>query len=391
MRISTQLRLVAALIAAFLPFALASSSNFEAGRSPQQQLYTPSVIERDLVSIHVNPDSILEEHTHFSSDFAHARALPDSNTLVYVTPWNNHGYDVAKIFKGKFSHVSPVWYSIKPVRTSGSKSRYELHGANDVDQGWISDVRVPEGSADSDIQAVKIVPRFQLLDFGQEDVMPLVQERSHAEDMADVIVAECMKQEFDGFVLEFQIAGFAQDFVKILSAKARGASLEFFLVIPPIRDQERVLFQPDHFEALKDYVDGFSLMTYDYSNPNSPGPNSPISWVEENILTLCPDIDSRHKLLVGMNMYGNDYSRSKGETVTGSSYLKLIEQYNPKFVWQKETAEHFFKYKKGSEDHVVWYPTLKSIDTRISLFEEMGVGISVWEIGQGLDYFYDLL
>ena len=24
------------------------------------------------------------------------------DTLAYVTPWNNHGYDVVKIFKGKF-------------------------------------------------------------------------------------------------------------------------------------------------------------------------------------------------------------------------------------------------------------------------------------------------
>lgn len=38
--------------------------------------------------------------------------------ILWLFQWNNHGYDVAKIFANKFSMVSPVWLQVVP---EGSK------------------------------------------------------------------------------------------------------------------------------------------------------------------------------------------------------------------------------------------------------------------------------
>lgn len=49
-----------------------------------------------------------------------------------------------------------------------------------------------------------------------------------------------------------------------------------------------------------------------------------------------------------------------------------------------------YVFRTSESRFVVFYPTLHSINTRIQLAAEMGVGLALWELGQGLDYFYDL-
>lgn len=51
--------------------------------------------------------------------------------------WNNHGYDVAKIWGPKFDVVSPVWLQI----LRKGKLKYEVGGTHDIDDGWVKDVR----------------------------------------------------------------------------------------------------------------------------------------------------------------------------------------------------------------------------------------------------------
>merc|ERR1712212_717213 len=53
------------------------------------------------------PSEVVLNHDSYSRDTK--SKIYDGHVLGYITPWNSHGYNVAKIFGNKFSSISPVW------------------------------------------------------------------------------------------------------------------------------------------------------------------------------------------------------------------------------------------------------------------------------------------
>jgi chitinase domain-containing protein 1 len=50
------------------------------------------------------------------------------------------------------------------------------------------------------------------------------------------------------------------------------------------------MFLAEDLQQLAEDVDYFSLMTYDYSSPARPGPNSPVQWVRRYVPVTQHDI-----------------------------------------------------------------------------------------------------
>ncbi|XP_024538957.1 chitinase domain-containing protein 1 [Selaginella moellendorffii] len=327
-----------------------------------------------------------------------AKRKLNGTVLAYVTPWNSKGYDMAKKFRHKLTHVSPVWYQLR--RDDKGMS---LAGKHDVDQGWISEVR-KQGFP-------LIVPRVVLEGWSLDSMLVSADEKQKA---IKLILEECKEQAYDGIVLEawnswasyrilenHRLREKALAFIRELGSslhKLNAASatrpLQLVLVIPPERGGGPEEFTRGDLHSLQHAVDGFSLMTYDFSNAYRPGPNAPLPWIRSclNSLLAGKSNEVSSKILMGINFYGNDYVLPRGGgAIVGDQFLELLKEYTPKLVWDSMNREHYFDYSKDQNKHRVYFPTAKSVTSRLEESVSAGVGVSIWEIGQGLEHFFDLL
>lgn len=360
---------------------------------PQQRIAESSVYERALVTPNVTWDSIVAEHGRPWRDSGHRHFR--NSVLAYVTPWNSLGYDMAKKFRTKFTHVSPVWYQLKR-EYNGLK----LYGKHDVDRNWINDVR-QDGIP-------MIVPRVVL----EGNPVNMLVDPAERQRAIDLIANECENMDYDGIVLEAwtswaffsvldkrSLRQKALEFVRELGTTLHGmkasnnGNMQLHFVIPPPTDPTRDArsFSRADMAVLGNTVDGLSVMTYDFSGPSRPGPNAPASWIRSTLQTLRTN-DTAPEVLLGLNFYGNDYTLPQGGgPIVGHQYISVLEKYEPEFIWEKSFEEHYFVYDGEDTKHLVFYPTLASISARLNTASNVGAGISIWEIGQGLEYFFDLL
>ncbi|KAK7338042.1 hypothetical protein VNO77_18639 [Canavalia gladiata] len=391
------------LIAFFIVSSIIAVATYWFKQSSPSQYRESYVYQQGLVTTDVNYQRVLTENSKVSENTSQRHySYP---VLAYITPWNSKGYELAKRFNSKLTHLSPIWYDLKSQQTS-----LVLEGRHNADKEWISELKKTEAL---------ILPRVVL----EASPAVLLRKEKQTNKAINLIVTECKEMGYDGIVLESwsrwaaygilhdpNMRNLALQFVKQLgdalhsvsSERNGGQQLQLVYVIgPPSSDKlQEHDFGPKDLETLSEAVNGFSLMTYDFSNPRNPGPNAPLKWIHIVLQLLLGNSGNRVRslapnILLGINFYGNDFSLSKdagGGAIIGRDYLALLEKHRPVLQWDENSGEHFFLYTDDEDTrHAVFYPSLKSISLRLEEARSWGCGISIWEIGQGLDYFFDLL
>ena len=181
----------------------------------------------------------------------------EATVLGYVTPWNGHGYDIAKIFSGsKINLVSPVW-----LQLHASDSGYKISGLHDKDQKWMAKVKKANA---------KVLPRLLFEKWTGADYMKLFSHPEEVKKLSDVLVELCAQHDFDGLVFEVwsQLGGQAKpqlrQMIIDLSAALRKSGKMTVLVIPPplYHDDHKGMIDANDVDRMADAVDYFSLMTY---------------------------------------------------------------------------------------------------------------------------------
>nr|CDS26995.1 Glycoside hydrolase chitinase domain containing protein 1 [Hymenolepis microstoma] len=296
---------------------------------------------------------------------------------------------MAKIFAKKFTIISPVWFQLKPIG-------YEIDGVHNIDYKWMESVKLANSN-------ITFAPRVIFEQWNAGDFQKVLTNSQYRLDCIKALRNLCRTHGFNGLTLEVWMQHFGtsqQVLMDFLIELAKGLHIDAKFLILPIppsiyKGNFEGRFGRAHFDVLAKYVDYFSLMTYDYSNPYSPGENAPLEWVTRCVKNLVPDdkdIVKRARILTGINFYGYDYTPSQrdGRAVVSHEVVDIAKKFSPKFKWHTSSSEHSMEYidEKGNE-HSLYFPTIYSIAKRVAMVEDMGTGLSVWEIGQGFESFYD--
>ncbi|CAF3520953.1 unnamed protein product [Adineta steineri] len=375
------------------------------------QLPEINIFERGLLEEDLTPASILANYQSYCSTCTDVRHFSNP-TLIFITPWNNHGYDVAKIFAQKFDYISPVWFNVKRI---GYK-KYRIDGTHDIDSEWVKFLK--EKNSD-----IRIVPRVAFEKWTSGDVHALFESEGEKQQLALALKNFLIKYDelFDGYVFELlsQFHASAKEILHhilidiahhIHEIDNTARRKEIILAVPPLEEY----LNRDDFNLLSEHLDGFHIMTYDFSG-RQPGPVSPIIWIKE-VMDRFPSskTDTSVKIFLGIHLYGYRYDRImpppakeqqqfQMKHILGRDYIEFLKQYFPsaKIHFDERAHEHITVVHARSETNIngkaqflpniiLFYPSLKSIYDRLELAIKLNVGIAIWDGGQGFDYFFDL-
>ncbi len=87
-----------------------------------------------------------------------------------------------------------------------------------------------------------------------------------------------------------------------------------------------------------------------------------MEWMRDSVLTLAASSNHRNKILLGLNLYGYDYSPpNQMNAVIGKEYLAILEKVkgSSRLQWLEDAQEHVVEYSASGVAHKLFYPTLK--------------------------------
>lgn len=339
-------------------------------------------------------------------------------TLVYVTPWNSAGYNYTLHHARRIHMVSPVWYQLR-VGKGGSVVLEGAHEAeSEANAAWLAGFE----SADT----AEVLPRFEVQFASPEEAEAMLFfPRGEAEKLAELIAREVALRRYAGAVLEMPGLERAVPVVKKIGAALHDKGKKLVVVGAPPHDlKQEAGITRQAIRDMGDAVDFVSLMTYDHSQSvGREVGNAPYGWMREVLeaLTLPGDDDAdddddifgdddddisgsqktskttdavASKLLLGLNFYGFTLTKDGViNTITSQEYGSLVEFGTVSMPHEVQWTERLGvkEHRLVSQLWSIWYPTCLSLLWRKSLADEFGVGLAVWEGGQGLDYFWDVL
>ena len=312
------------------------------------------------------------------------RGTPSRHTLVVASMpyWSiGHGTEVVLAHRGAVTEVSPWMYGLD--RAGGIDTQYRPGQAAAV----TGDIRRLRSAG------LLVVPSLANITGGQW-AYPAVGRMLHSPPLmarhVAAIVALVQREHYAGIDIDYENlhAADRQAFTTFVTRlahalHARGKVLSVAVFAKTTNAGTAPFNVAQDYAAIGRAADQVRLMAYDYHWPTSPpGPVAPVSWVRSVLRYARTQIPAA-KIVLGIPLYGYDWSGGHASGLSWLQALRLSRQYHVTPRYDAASQAPWFSYTDAAgRRHTVWFENAESSRAKFEVAQGAGIaGVYLWMYG----------
>ncbi len=169
-------------------------------------------------------------------------------------------------------------------------------------------------------------------------------------------------------------------FLNSLGAVLHNQGLLLTIAVPAKRSKWEA--QGYDFTEIGRICDAITIMTYDeHYSGGLPGPIASLPWMTQ-ALDYAINFIPRNKILLGIPVYGYDWSTQITRMIPLRDMPALIKETQGRVLWSDHAVEPYFHYWQGRDKHTVWFENEISTKVRLGFIKTYRIrGIAIWRLG----------
>ena len=313
-----------------------------------------------------DPPNIETERPDRSLDFIVAGWLPFWDT--------DEGMRTVRDFPGALDEVSPFWYESRAdgqVASSPKPERPEIIQAlRALGLQVLPTIRAFDATTTSSIITDDAKRAFHI-----ERIVTLVVDRGY--DGIDIDYESIRPEDRDAF----------SQFIRELGSalRAREKTLVTTIYAKTSFPGSPGSSYGHDYQAAGEASDRVRIMGYDQHYPGGPpGPVASAAWVKQ-VLDYAVTKIPKEKIILGIPAFGYDWPVAGGRaaSVVHDDASGLSLTHDAPIQWDEAAQSPFFRYNSGAEQHLVWFENNRSLQAKVELAREFGIGgVAIWRLGR---------
>ena|SRR5436190_6062024 len=295
-----------------------------------------------------------------------------ARVAAWIPPWDANALTSIQLNANAVSESNPVWYSWNADGT--------------IARNWNAENATWRAA----MTGTRLVPTIQNVvnkAFDGNAAATMLATPASREAHAEAIAQLAVMNAFDGIDVDYERVPVASRasftaFVATLAQKLHAANKNLSVTVYAKTSDAANWNGPgaEDWPALGSLVDAVKIMAYDYSwSSSAPGPIAPLDWLDR-IASYAESAIPREKIVIGLPLYGYDWSGGTGRGVTYSQATQSAQSAGAP-VSHDANGEATYTYA----GHVVYFQDAASYARKVEMLQQKHPqigGFAHWALGQ---------